>query len=85
MRALEFGRPLLRATNNGVTAIVDHQGNIQAKLPQFTEAVVKAEIKLVQGKTFYSQYWQLIHWFLPFCLLFVVFIIQRFFLSHKSS
>jgi apolipoprotein N-acyltransferase len=85
MRALEFGRPLLRATNNGVTAIVDHQGNIQAKLPQFTEAVLKAEIRLVEGKTFYSQYWQLIHWILPFFLLFIIFIIQRLFLTNKSE
>jgi len=77
MRALEFGRPLLRATNNGVTAIVDHHGNIQAKLPQFTEAVLKAEINLVQGKTFYSQYWQLIHWFLPCIFLLIVFAVQR--------
>jgi apolipoprotein N-acyltransferase len=73
MRALEFGRPLLRATNNGVTAIVDHQGNIQATLPQFTNAVLKAELELVHGKTFYSQYWQLIHWLLPLILLILFF------------
>jgi apolipoprotein N-acyltransferase len=83
MRALEFGRPLLRATNNGVTAIVDHQGNIQAKLPQFTEAVLKSEIILVEGKTFYSQYWQLINWLFPFMLLIIVFITQRLFLTNK--
>jgi apolipoprotein N-acyltransferase len=85
MRALEFGRPLIRATSSGVTAIVDHYGNIQAKLPQFTEAVLKAEIKLVQGKTFYSQYWQLVHWGLPCFLLFIVFIVQRLFIIKKPS
>jgi len=85
MRALEFGRPLLRATNNGVTAIVDYQGNIQTQLPQFTEAVLKADIALVQGKTFYSQYWQLISWFLPCFLFFTVFIIQRLFLTNKTA
>jgi apolipoprotein N-acyltransferase len=85
MRALEFGRPLLRATNNGVTAIVDHQGNIQARLPQFTEAVLKAEIILVEGKTFYSQYWQLIHWGIPFLLLVIFFIIQRLFHTNSAS
>jgi apolipoprotein N-acyltransferase len=84
MRALEFARPLLRATNNGVTAIIDHQGNIQAKLPQFTEAVLKAEVKLVQGKTFYSQYWQLVQWFLPCFLFFIVFVVQRLFLNKIS-
>ena len=85
MRALEFGRPLLRTTNNGITAIVDHQGNIQAKLPQFTEAVLKAEIKLVEGNTFYSLYWQLIHWLLPFLLLVIFSIFQRFPLKKSTA
>jgi apolipoprotein N-acyltransferase len=82
MRALEFGRPLLRATNNGVTAIVDHRGNIQAKLPQFTEAVLKAEIKLVEGKTFYSKYLQLIQWSLPLILLILFYSLYP--LLHKN-
>jgi len=84
MRALEFGRPLVRATNNGVTAIVDHYGKIQATLPQFKEAVLKAEIKLVKGKTFYSQYWQLIHWLLPLMLLILYFSLYSL-LSNKNK
>ena len=36
MRALEFGRPVLRATNTGVTQMIDHRGQIIAELPQFT-------------------------------------------------
>lgn len=56
MRALEFGRPLLRATNNGITAIVDHKGNYIARIPQFEEGVLKADVPLVVGKTPYSQW-----------------------------
>ena len=48
MRALETGRPMLRATNTGVTAIVDAQGKVLARLPQFTEGVLSGE---VQGRT----------------------------------
>jgi apolipoprotein N-acyltransferase len=83
MRALEFGRPLLRATNNGVTAIVDHHGSIQTKLPQFTETVLKSEIKLVRGNTFYSQYWRLIHWLFPFVSL-VFYYLLHFKLNRKT-
>lgn len=85
MRALEFARPLIRATNNGVTAIVDHHGKIQARLPQFTEAVLKADISLVRGKTFYSQYVQLIQWFLPLILLLCYYCIHYLKYKNKSS
>lgn len=60
MRALEFGKPLLRATNNGITAVVDYQGNFLARIPQFEESVLKAKVPLVSGETPYSQWPRLI-------------------------
>ena len=56
MRALEFGRPLLRATNTGVTAIVNADGTIAEQLPQFSDAVLKRPVDLVKGYTPYSQH-----------------------------
>lgn len=53
MRALETGRPLLRATNNGVTAVVDYQGNITHSLPQFTTAALTAMVQPRRGATPY--------------------------------
>jgi apolipoprotein N-acyltransferase len=55
MRALEFGRPLLRATNNGVTGIIKPDGHLQAVLPQFEDGVLTAEVQLATGRTLYSQ------------------------------
>jgi apolipoprotein N-acyltransferase len=60
MRALEFGRPLIRSTNNGITAVVDHHGNFIARIPQFEEGVLRAEVALVTGDTPYSQWPRLI-------------------------
>lgn len=51
MRAVEMGRPLLRATNNGVTAVVDSAGNIRKKLPQFKADVLTDTVSLVTGTT----------------------------------
>ncbi len=64
MRALEFGRPLVRATNNGVTGVINHLGEIVAIAPQFEEIVLKAEVDFVSGYTPYSQWPRLILAFL---------------------
>lgn len=53
MRALETGRPMLRATNTGMTAIVSHDGHIQAALPAFTTDVLQAEVQGRDGQTPY--------------------------------
>ena len=54
VRALENGRWLLRATNNGITAIVDARGQVQAQLPQFEAAVLRGEFNVMTGRTPYS-------------------------------
>ncbi|QYK02313.1 apolipoprotein N-acyltransferase [Shewanella psychrotolerans] len=59
MRAIELGRPLIRATNNGVTAIVNSKGEITDKLPQFETGVLNGNIPLVKGETLFSQWGQL--------------------------
>ncbi|GAW95302.1 MULTISPECIES: apolipoprotein N-acyltransferase [Colwellia] len=72
MRALEFGRPLIRSTNNGVTGIVNHLGEITAIAPQFVEVVLRGKIELVSGYTPYSQWPNLILFlmvFMPLVLL----------------
>ncbi|OBT12879.1 apolipoprotein N-acyltransferase [Vibrio sp. UCD-FRSSP16_10] len=56
MRALEFGMPVIRATNNGVTAVTDYQGKITAELPQFKEDVLKTTVVPTNGKTPYVQF-----------------------------
>ncbi|WP_037458027.1 apolipoprotein N-acyltransferase [Shewanella sp. HN-41] len=59
MRSIELGRPLVRATNNGVTAVVDEKGNITASLPQFETGVLSATIPLVTGQTWFAKIGQM--------------------------
>ena len=47
-RSLEFQRPMLRATNTGATAVIDHHGRVTHALPRFTQGVLDAS---VQGRT----------------------------------
>jgi apolipoprotein N-acyltransferase len=56
MRALEAGRWMIRATNNGVTALIDPQGRITAQIPQFQQAVLYGEVQPMQGLTPYLQW-----------------------------
>jgi apolipoprotein N-acyltransferase len=51
LRALEAGRPLLRATSTGITAAVDAQGRLLARLPQFEPGVLRASVQPMQGLT----------------------------------
>ncbi|UPQ88613.1 apolipoprotein N-acyltransferase [Vibrio sinaloensis] len=51
MRALEFGKPVIRSTNNGVTAITDHMGRVIADIPQFETGVLRAEVTSTEGQT----------------------------------
>lgn len=58
-RALEFGRPLLRATNTGITAIIQPNGKIEKMLPQFEANTLSSDIAIFSGETPYSKYGKL--------------------------
>lgn len=56
LRAAETGRPMLRATNTGMTAIVAPSGKVQAVLPPFTTGVLRGEVRAHQGLTPYARF-----------------------------
>jgi apolipoprotein N-acyltransferase len=51
MRALETGRPMLRATNTGMTAIIDPRGRVQAVADPFSETVLRGRVQGHEGAT----------------------------------
>jgi apolipoprotein N-acyltransferase len=56
MRAIETGRTMLRATNTGMTAIVDPHGRVVGRLPQFTEGILSGEAQGYSGATPYVRW-----------------------------
>jgi apolipoprotein N-acyltransferase len=57
MRAVETGRPMLRATNTGLTSIIGPQGEVLAIAPQFEKAVLTHDVMPYKGSTPYVM-WQ---------------------------
>ena len=56
MRALELGRYLVRATNDGVSAIIDPRGDIMEKLPRYESAVATATITSSRSETLFGRF-----------------------------
>jgi apolipoprotein N-acyltransferase len=56
LRTLEFQRPMLRATNTGATAIVDHRGRVQASLQPFTQGVLEGRVQGREGLTPFARW-----------------------------
>ena len=54
MRAIEFERPMVRATNTGATAIIDHTGRVTDVLPRHTRGVLTGSVEGRSGITPYA-------------------------------
>lgn len=57
-RSLETGRPMLRSTNTGMTAVIDHQGRVQALLEPHARGALDATIQGMAGLTPYVRWGQ---------------------------
>jgi apolipoprotein N-acyltransferase len=77
MRALELGRPMVRATNTGATVIINHRGEVTHSLPRHTRGVLTGSVEGRQGITPFAWWagrfglWPL--WILGITILLVAF------------
>ena len=55
-RALEHKKTLLRSTNSGISAFISRNGEIIEKQGYFEDKLLKKEINLYAGETFYAKY-----------------------------
>ena len=54
MRALENRKPVVRATNSGVSALIDATGKITHVAPLYQQAQLTGKVTLMEGKTPYN-------------------------------
>jgi apolipoprotein N-acyltransferase len=55
MRARENAREMLRATSNGISAFIDHKGQIISRSPQFERFILQGVVQGYRGHTPYQQ------------------------------
>jgi apolipoprotein N-acyltransferase len=66
MRAIENRRFVIRATNDGITAVIDPAGRIVKTLPQFKQVLGRVSYGAVKQTTFYAEHGD---WFAWSCLV----------------
>ncbi|WP_164503520.1 apolipoprotein N-acyltransferase [Pleionea sediminis] len=54
-RAIEFGVPVIRSTNTGITAVINHNGKVISQIPQFTQQVLAGKFTFSNVPTIYSK------------------------------
>lgn len=75
MRALEFERPMVRATNTGATVIIDHTGQVAQSLPRYTRGTLVGTVEGRSGTTPFAWWvgrlglWPL--WLLSLAIVFI--------------
>jgi len=56
MRSLELQRPMIRATNTGATAVIDHHGVVTHALPPFSVGILEGTVEGRQGLTPFAEW-----------------------------
>src|SRR5262245_19645101 len=62
-RAVEFARPMLRATNTGITAAIDSRGRILALLERGVPGALTVEVRPSEELTLYARTGDVFAWF----------------------
>jgi apolipoprotein N-acyltransferase len=78
MRAVELGRPILFVSNNGITAIINPKGRVQASIPPFETGVLTDKVQPYHGLT----PWQ--HAGLDPCFIIIIFLLFVGIRNRKS-
>jgi apolipoprotein N-acyltransferase len=80
MRAAENARWILRATDNGITTVIDPAGRIVRTTQEYTELAARFQYRYRQDQTFYTRYGD---WFVALCALFAAGILMSALLQAR--
>ncbi len=78
VRAVEEGLPILRAANNGISAIIDAKGRVLARLDLDAKGSLDATLPASLEPPFYARFGDLIFWIAWFVGLAALFTVRHF-------
>ncbi|MEO7243472.1 MAG: apolipoprotein N-acyltransferase [Variovorax sp.] len=84
MRALEFKRPMARATNTGETVVIDHHGRVTAALPRLERGVLVADVEGRNGITLYA-WWVSRFGLWPLWIVAIGTVVAAFIANYRRS
>ena len=77
MRALESARPVIRATTNGISALIGHDGRVTSRSAQFRQSVLRGEVQPRAGQTPYVFWGEWANLFVASLMLLSLYLVVR--------
>ena len=69
VRAIENNRWIIRATDNGFSAIIDNKGTIVEILDQNVSNVLESKVKLVENASIFNKFGYMFNYFFSFIII----------------
>ena len=69
VRAIENNRWIIRATNNGFSAIIDNKGTIVDILDQNVSNILESKVKLVENASIFNKFGYMFNYFFSFIII----------------
>ena len=85
MRAKELGKPLIRATNTGITSVIDEKGQTIKALDMEKTDVLQLDVHRVTGQTLYHKIGNKVVYIFSFIIFFLVLFSSKKILILKRS
>ena len=84
LRAIEFNKPIIRISNNGISSIIDKDGNFISKIKLNEKKSINTSLDVRNTKSFYYSH-KFLNWYFSFIVLIIIFITLKKLYEKKRN